>query len=101
MHSLLRKTLGIKHIYVCPHDDEDSCHCRKPKDGLIRRAVRELNLDIELSFLVGDRWKDIEAGQSAGCTCIFLDRGYTEKRPAGKFIRVQSLEQAVECILSL
>jgi D-glycero-D-manno-heptose 1,7-bisphosphate phosphatase len=53
------------------------------------------------SFMVGDRWRDVEAGQKAGCTTFFVDYGYAEKQPTGYDYRVQSLAQAAQQILSL
>jgi len=72
MHERLRRETGVDAIYVCPHRDEDRCACRKPKPGLLLRAARELSVDLGASFLVGDRWRDIEAGQGAGCTPVLV-----------------------------
>lgn len=94
MHKTLSSFLGVKNFYVCPHDDLDFCECRKPKSGLITQAVRDLEIDIKSSFLIGDRWKDIEAGKSAGCKCIFIDKGYREKQPSGNFLSVKTLWEA-------
>ena len=70
--------LGVDAIYTCPHDDADACDCRKPKPGLLLRAARDHGIDLAESFLIGDRAKDIVCGRAAGCTTIFLDRGYAE-----------------------
>lgn len=72
MHERLRRETGVDAIYVCPHRDEDQCVCRKPKPGLLLRAARELNLDLAASFLVGDRWRDIGAGEAAGCITVLV-----------------------------
>jgi D-glycero-D-manno-heptose 1,7-bisphosphate phosphatase len=55
------------------------CDCRKPKPGLIHQAAARLGLDASSSYLVGDRWRDIEAGAAASCRTILIDRGYQEK----------------------
>jgi D-glycero-D-manno-heptose 1,7-bisphosphate phosphatase len=86
---------GIRNFYVCGHDDSDSCDCRKPKPGMIKKACSELNLNIEKSFLVGDRWKDIAAGQEMNLKNYFIDYSYKEPLPKLPFIRVSSLLEAV------
>jgi D-glycero-D-manno-heptose 1,7-bisphosphate phosphatase len=89
------KEIGVDHFYVCPHDDNSNCLCRKPKSGLIEIAVQELGIDLEKSFLVGDRWRDIQAGQAVGLTSFFIDYSYNEIAPKQPFITVSSLLDAV------
>ena len=62
-------------VYACPHQDEDRCGCRKPKAGLLRRAARELKLDLRRSVMIGDTDRDVGAGRAAGATTIILERG--------------------------
>jgi D-glycero-D-manno-heptose 1,7-bisphosphate phosphatase len=95
----LRQELGLGHFYTCFHDDQHRCDCRKPKPGLIMKAARDLNLDLQKSFMVGDRWRDITAGQAANCQCYFIDYGYQEKHPVLPFTRVSSLIEATTLIL--
>jgi D-glycero-D-manno-heptose 1,7-bisphosphate phosphatase len=97
-HRLISVETGIQNFYVCHHDDNEGCECRKPSIGLIRRAARDLDLDISKSFMVGDRWKDIEAGQRAGCSCFFIDNNYSERRPTPPFHTVTSLLEAAKII---
>jgi len=85
---------GIKHFYTCFHDDADLCNCRKPAPGLIHLACQDLQLSVSESFLVGDRWRDISAGQLAGCQAFFIDYSYSERRPKMPFRRVSSLLEA-------
>ncbi len=99
INNYLNKELGIKHWYVCFHDDMAECHCRKPKPGLLFSAAKELNLDLTKSFMVGDRWRDIAAGQAAGCKCYFVDHGYSEIPPTPPYTRVSSLIEAANLIL--
>jgi len=87
---------GIEHFYTCTHDDIDLCGCRKPKPGLIIQSASELGLDIPSSFMVGDRWRDIAAGQAAGCRSFFIDYSYPEKAPENPFTTVFSLLEAVQ-----
>jgi D-glycero-D-manno-heptose 1,7-bisphosphate phosphatase len=79
-HLLLRQA-PVDEVRVCFHDDDDGCDCRKPKPGLLLAAARDHGLSLPDSWMVGDRWRDIAAGQAAGCRTVFLDRGYREKRP--------------------
>jgi len=95
INSYIGEKTGIFHFYVCPHDTIDQCQCRKPKPGLIEIATKELEIDLNHSFLVGDRWKDIEAGQAASLPSFFIDNLYTELNPVPPFTRVSSLLEAV------
>ena len=72
MHAHLRARVPVDDIKVCLHRDEDGCVCRKPKPGMILQAAAEYHLDLRSSFMVGDRWRDIEAGHSAGCSTILV-----------------------------
>jgi D-glycero-D-manno-heptose 1,7-bisphosphate phosphatase len=99
MNNFLAKSLGIEQFFTCFHDDHDRCPCRKPRSGMLLQAARELNLDLNRSFLVGDRWKDIIAGQSVGCKCFFIDYGYLEPRPIYPYVKVESLLEAAQLIL--
>lgn len=100
MHSRLLGMLAIDAIRVCPHVDAAGCACRKPAPGLLLDAAREFGIDLAASYMVGDRWRDVEAGQRAGCACLFVDYGYAEKRPENPYIAVKSLAGAAEQILS-
>lgn len=95
----LHKKLLIDEFYCCFHDDADGCNCRKPKPGSILRAMQKYKIDARQSFMVGDRWRDIEAGQTAGCKTIFIDYGYNEKTPSNYDYRVSSLYEASEIII--
>jgi D-glycero-D-manno-heptose 1,7-bisphosphate phosphatase len=100
MHVHLMCELPVDDVVTCYHDDGDACSCRKPKPGALIDAARRHGLELNRSFMVGDRWRDIEAGQRAGCRCLFVDHGYAEQQPAGSFVRVPSLAAAAEWILS-
>jgi D-glycero-D-manno-heptose 1,7-bisphosphate phosphatase len=100
MHGLLKKWLPLDTIKVCLHVDADLCQCRKPKAGMILEAAKELSIDLKQSFMVGDRWRDIEAGQVAGCQCFFINYDYKEKQPPKPFTTVKSLLEASQIILS-
>lgn len=100
MHRRLARELGLDAIKVCYHGDADGCECRKPKPGMLLQAAREFGIDLGRSFVVGDRWRDVAAGQAAGCTSFFIDYGYDEKRPEPPYIEVKSLAEASRRILS-
>ena len=99
MHDRLLKDLPIDALKVCYHVEADNCECRKPKPGMILDAARELDVNLEHSFVVGDRWRDVAAGQRAGCRSLFIDCGYREKLPDKPYLAVNSLRQAAELIL--
>jgi D-glycero-D-manno-heptose 1,7-bisphosphate phosphatase len=90
---------GIEYFYTCFHDDADLCDCRKPAPGLIHLASHELDIAIPQSYMVGDRWRDISAGQSAGCKTFFIDHSYAEALPKMPFRRVTSLLEATSLIV--
>ena len=99
INSYLSQELGIVHFYTCFHDEPQGCNCRKPKPGLLNSAAMNLDLDLDKSFMIGDRWRDIAAGQAVGCQCFFVDYGYQEKSPVLPFTRVSSLSEATRLIL--
>src|SRR2546425_7331808 len=76
-HALLAE-VPLDDIKVCYHDDQDQCSCRKPLPGLLLEAAKEWQIDLSTRFMVGDRWRDIEAGRMAGCKTILIDREYKE-----------------------
>lgn len=78
INALIQSRLPVREIFVCYHDNADNCDCRKPKPGLILQAAEKYGLDLSQSWMVGDRWKDIAAGQAAGLKTIFVDYHYTE-----------------------
>ena len=101
LHEILAAALPLDSILVCYHSDEDRCSCRKPLPGLLLEAAREYAIDLKQSFMVGDRWRDIEAGHNAGCKTILVDRAYQESGPAREpDVRVKSLRQAAGWILA-
>ena len=78
MHAMLKLLLTIDEIMVCPHDDIDKCNCRKPKPGMLYDAARKYNINLKESYIVGDTWKDIEAGKKANCKTIIIDMPYNK-----------------------
>jgi len=101
MHQSLSSSLPIDDIFVCYHDDNDDCACRKPLPGLLLEARSKHDIDLSRSFVVGDRWRDIDAGHNAGCKTILIDYGYRERAPARPpEATVKSLREAADWIIS-
>jgi D-glycero-D-manno-heptose 1,7-bisphosphate phosphatase len=98
MHSRLRADLPIDEFRMCPHDDRDGCDCRKPSSGMIESAAHDSRLDLAGSFMIGDRWRDIEAGRRAGCTTILIDWHYDEAITVSPDFVTTSLPAAVDWI---
>jgi D-glycero-D-manno-heptose 1,7-bisphosphate phosphatase len=100
INEMLLKVLPLDEILVCYHDDSDNCSCRKPLPGMLIKAAKEYDIDLVESFMVGDRWRDIEAGQKAGCRNIFIEYDYEKEKPKvapDKIVR--SLLEATKWIL--
>jgi len=95
----LKDSLPIDEIYTCYHEDADNCNCRKPKPGSLFDAAQIHNIDLSKSFMIGDRWRDIEAGAAAGCKTFFINYGYQEKQPDCPDFIVSSLAEAAEIII--
>ena len=95
----LSRLLPIDEFRTCYHDDDEECGCRKPSPGALLAAARQHSIDLTKSYMIGDRWRDIEAGQRAGCQTIFVDYGYFEKQPESFNHRVQTLDEAAHIIL--
>ena len=99
INAQLAAILPLDAIEVCKHDDNEQCDCLKPKPGLILRAREKLGADLATSFMVGDRWRDIEAGRRAGCRTILIGDGYGETFPSAPTIKFASLPEAASWIL--
>jgi D-glycero-D-manno-heptose 1,7-bisphosphate phosphatase len=97
----LRQDLPLEAIYTCYHQDADGCDCRKPRPGLITRAGAAFGIDLGASFMVGDRWSDIVAGQAAGCTTFLLDVPYSQPQRCRPDFHVPDLLHAARTIVAL
>jgi D-glycero-D-manno-heptose 1,7-bisphosphate phosphatase len=95
-------------VYYCPHGSGDGCACRKPKTGMIEQAANEHHLDVARSYVVGDRYGDVELALRAGCKSIFVRTGYglgeemwhSKRWPHQPDVIVDDLQQAVDWILA-
>jgi D-glycero-D-manno-heptose 1,7-bisphosphate phosphatase len=101
INAALMAALPIQEIFVCFHDDPANCACRKPRPGMLLQAAAKYNIHLPTSYMIGDRWKDVEAGKRAGCTTIFIDYKYREKELSVPDYRVASLYEAAHLIINL
>jgi D-glycero-D-manno-heptose 1,7-bisphosphate phosphatase len=101
IHAHMRNVLPLDRVEVCYHPGKGAsdCDCRKPKPGMLLRAARELNIDLTASWMVGDRWRDIDCGHAAGCPTVFIDYGYEEPLKQQPNFRARNLREAAEIIL--
>ena len=89
--------MHVDEFVVCDHDGD--APCRKPNPGMLVDAAERHGLDLRRSFMIGDRWRDVAAGQRAGCVSLFIDHHYSERQPDGPFVRVPSIAAAADWIL--
>jgi D-glycero-D-manno-heptose 1,7-bisphosphate phosphatase len=97
MHRRMRAAIPLDDIYVCPHDKSEGCRCHKPSLGMIEDAVARWDVDLASSYVVGDRWRDVNAGRAAGCYSILIERPYSAATWASA--RVATLAEAVDTVL--
>lgn len=97
----LSDLLGLDAVEVC-YDAQDGGRRRKPEPGMLLDAADRFGINLSASFMVGDRWRDVEAGRRAGCTPVFIDLGYEEPWPVALAEHVvYSLRDAAKLIVSL
>lgn len=101
LNHAVRAATSLDAMLVCYHDDGDACACRKPAPGLLDAAAVRYGIDLSDSIMVGDRWRDIEAGRRARCRTVFIDYDYREVKPMPPPDRtVRSLEEGVAWVLA-
>jgi D-glycero-D-manno-heptose 1,7-bisphosphate phosphatase len=101
LHAFMSRQLPIDRVEVCFHPGKgaSNCDCRKPRPGMLLRAAAALNIDLGQSWMVGDRWRDVDCGHAAGCRTIFIDRGYSESLHQPPDFRASNLLEAAGIIL--
>lgn len=99
MNRRLLDELPIDLVKVCPHAQDMGCACRKPAPKMLLDAAAELGVALSKSYMVGDRWSDVEAGRAAGCYTIKIERGWANERPSQPDAVVGSLAAAVQHIV--
>ena len=102
MHQRLQETITLDRIEICTAADDNAfdAHRRKPAPGMLLDAAKVLNIDLSRSYMIGDRWRDIDAGHAAGCVTIFIARGYTEKLHQTPHYQTSNLLEAANLVLS-
>lgn len=104
IHARLREALpALDGIEVCFHAGEDRgepCDCRKPRPGMLLRAAAAHDIDLKRSFIIGDRWRDVDCAHAAGCRAIFIDHGYREPLREKPEFTVATFREAVRTILT-
>ncbi|MBV8587839.1 MAG: HAD family hydrolase [Verrucomicrobia bacterium] len=104
IHQRMQEELPLDEVMVCLHAGESfgqSCSCRKPQPGMLLQAAKDWHIDLAHSFMVGDRWRDIDCGVAAGCRTIFIDWSYAEPLKQQPDFRAADLAGAAQIILSL
>ena len=102
IHAEMCRRLPIDRVEVCYHPGHGSsnCDCRKPKPGMLLRAARELGIDLPQSWMVGDRWRDVDCGHAAGCKTILVERHYAEGLRQKPDYFARHLGEAADIILA-
>jgi D-glycero-D-manno-heptose 1,7-bisphosphate phosphatase len=101
INELLVAQLPLQAVYTCYHDNADGCDCRKPRPGLLFQAADAYAIDLRRSFMVGDRWSDIVAGQAAGCRAFLLEQPYSQRQRCAPDFMVANLLEAAHQIIQL
>ena len=97
INQYLKKKLYLDDIYVC-YSDDDNCYNRKPNPGMIYHAQKKYNINLKKSYFIGDRWRDIGAGNKAKCTTIFINRNYSEKNIFKPKFNVKEINEILKII---
>ncbi len=100
INRVLSARLPLDDVRVCYHDDGDRCPCRKPAPGMLLDAAAEWRVALDRSFMIGDRWQDIEAGRHAGCRTVLIEHSGMDPQPCQPDFRTRSLTEAADWILA-
>jgi D-glycero-D-manno-heptose 1,7-bisphosphate phosphatase len=79
MHAQIIETLGVDDVQACFEVEGPDSRRYKPRPGMLLDAAKQFGIDLLKSYIIGDRWRDIDAGQAAGCFSVFIDCGYIEE----------------------
>ena len=95
IHGSIQNYLKANGTYVdgffyCPHKPDENCNCRKPKSGLLNKAILELNIDVNSSWMIGDNDSDIEASISIGCKAIKIDNNFSLDNAVDKILNYRT-----------
>lgn len=98
INAYLANRLPIDRFIMC-YEDGDFADCRKPRPGMLLAGASEFDVDLGASYMIGDRWRDIDAGIAAGCKTVFIDYGYSEKQPTSWDFNAHALLDAAEIVI--
>ncbi len=100
IHAEMCRRLPLDRVEVCYHPGhgDSECDCRKPKPGMLLHAGSAMNIDLAQSWMVGDRWRDIDCGHAAGCKTVLIDRHYKEALRQSPDFSARNLAEAVDII---
>jgi D-glycero-D-manno-heptose 1,7-bisphosphate phosphatase len=98
INAALRARLPLDDVAVCYHDAPDGCPCRKPRPGMLLSAAERHGVDLEASFMVGDRWSDVAAGDAAGCVTLLIDGPHSQAHRCRPDLVATGLPDAAERI---
>ena len=79
---LIQNNTKIDYFYFCPHTPTENCSCRKPKSGLLLKAIDDFSIDAKNSWFIGDRDSDIQAGKSVGCNTLKIQNDVNLEKAA-------------------
>jgi D-glycero-D-manno-heptose 1,7-bisphosphate phosphatase len=96
----LSRQLPLLDTFACYHDTPDVCLCRKPKPGLLFAAAQKWNLDLPRGFMIGDRWSDVVAAQSAGCRGVLIETPFSKTERCAPDYLTSEIAAAVDWILA-
>ena len=99
MHQKLKQKINYDDLFYCTHVSKKSYY-KKPNIGMFERAIKKYNIDPFKSYLIGDRWSDIESGNKIGSKTIFIDRKYDEQKPIKPFLKTKSFSESARLILN-
>ena len=102
MNAQMQKVINLDRIEICFHPGRGAsdCDCRKPKPGMLLNAAKALAIDLAQSWMVGDRWRDVDCGHAAGCRTIFIEGNYAEKLRQKPDFSARHLGAAADIILA-
>lgn len=100
VNNRIKEMIYLDDIMICYHTDKDQCLCRKPRPGMIFDAQRKWDIDLSISFMIGDRHSDVLAGKNAGCKTILIGEGDHSSDVVADF-QADSLLEAAQLIASI
>lgn len=98
MNKKMHESIDIDDLFICRHDDSDNCLCRKPKPGMLIEAATTWNINLEDSLIIGDSWRDMLAGKSAGVKSIYINNSLNNNEKIEFYFEAENLADAVEKI---